>query len=214
MLGESVPKSTAGSLVVGCDPGRLLDATGEIAETVHAVLSRLRELGHRVVEVALPPADELVYAHGAVVCAEAREVWASHWPQEAQRFGDTARRSLAYAQSVSPEDVEDAWRVIAAARETIARAFDIADVIVGPTTIIPPPAVGSRRVRIGQAEVGIVRALMSETCTYNVSGHAALAMPTARRIGRVPVSIQVAGKDDLGLLALARVGETALESLA
>jgi Asp-tRNA(Asn)/Glu-tRNA(Gln) amidotransferase A subunit family amidase len=215
LLGEGAPQQPpAGTPVVAHDPARLQDATGEIAATVRAVLDRLRELGHEVVEIALPSADELAYAHGAVVCAEARGIWAAHWPQDAAQFGDTARRSLAYAQSVSPEDVEDAWRVIAAARGTIARAFDRADVIIGPTMIIPPPAIGTRRARIGQAEVGIVRALMSETCTYNVSGHPALAMPTPRRIGRIPVSIQLAGKDDMGLLSIAAVMEAALATLA
>jgi aspartyl-tRNA(Asn)/glutamyl-tRNA(Gln) amidotransferase subunit A len=214
LLEESVPELAAGALVVAYDPVRLLDATGEIAETVHAVLARLSELGHQVVEVALPTADELVYAHGAVVCAEARAVWASRWPQDADKFGDTARRSLAYAQSVSAEEVADAWRVIARARGMIARAFEAADVIVGPTTIIAPPPVGARRARIGQAEVGIVRALMSETCTYNVSGHPALAMPTPVRIGHIPVSIQLAGKNDMGLLRIAAVIEAELATLA
>jgi Asp-tRNA(Asn)/Glu-tRNA(Gln) amidotransferase A subunit family amidase len=210
LLGEGESQPPARPLVVAHDPARLQDATGEIAETVRAVLACLRERGHEVVEVALPPADELVYAHGAIVCAEARAVWASHWPQDADRLGDTARRSLAYAQSISPEEVEAAWRVIAVARKTIERTLDGVDAIVGPTLIIPPPAVGTRRARIGQTEVGIVRALMSETCTYNVSGHPAVAMPTARRIGRIPVSIQIAGRDDMQLLRVAALIEPAL----
>jgi Asp-tRNA(Asn)/Glu-tRNA(Gln) amidotransferase A subunit family amidase len=213
LLDEPEPALPDRPLVVAHDPSHLDHVPEEVAATVRGLLARLRVQGHMPLEVALPDPEDLTIAHGAIVCAEAREAWSAHWPQHAQRFGETARRSLAYAQSVSAADVDAAWRIIDEARGTIARAFEGVDLIIGPTLALPPPVVGSRRVRIGAREIGIIGALMRETCPFNVSGHPALAMPARRRIGRVPVSIQVAGKSDMQLLGAAPIIEKALSEM-
>ncbi|MGE3784814.1 MAG: amidase [Alphaproteobacteria bacterium] len=213
LLDEPEPGLPDRPLVVAHDAAHLDHVPEATSATVRGLLARLRELGHRPLEVELPDPEHLTFAHGAIVCAEAREVWAAHWPQDARRFGDTARRSLAYAQSVSAADVDAAWRIIEEARGTIARAFEGVDLIIGPTLALAPPVVGSRHVRIGPVEMGIVGALMRETCPFNVSGHPAIAMPARRRIGSVPVSIHVAGKSDMQLLGAASIIEKALSDI-
>jgi len=192
---------------IGFDPERLASSDERIRETVERVLSWLAAEGFTLVEIELPDRISLAEMHGTIVCAEARDIWAAQLPQQAARFADTARRSLAYAATL-PQDAIDAARLdLTAARATIAHAFATVDAIVGPTMAVPPPLVGARKAALAGFEVPVVLALLAETCPFNVSGNPALSLPLPwLGAGGIPVSFQVAVQHrcELGALGLGR----------
>jgi Asp-tRNA(Asn)/Glu-tRNA(Gln) amidotransferase A subunit family amidase len=189
---QSAPGS--GPTRIGFDAARLAALDDEpIRVAIERALTFLAAEGMTLVEVDLPDRFALAEMHGAIVCAEALEIWRPHWPRDAALFGDTARRSLAYAASL-PDDVVAAARAeLPAQRAAVARAFDEADAIVGPALAVPPPRVGARRVRFGGIDVPVVMALLAETCPFNVSGNPALSLPLPwPSVDGIPVSLQIA----------------------
>ncbi len=191
---------------IGFEPSRLVDCDVGIRSAVDRALAWLAAEGHALVEIELPERAALAEMHGAIVCGEALDIWRAHWPQDAARFADTARRSLAYAASMPADEIVAARSALADARAMMTDAFSQADVIVGPTIAVPPPKVGARRVPFCGFEAPVVFALLAETCPFNVSGHPALSLPLPwPGAGGIPVSLQVAGQRDAecGLLELA-----------
>lgn len=193
---------------VGFDPARLAAADAAPRDGIAMVLARLAERGIAVREIVLPGALEIAEVHGAIVCAEALEIWHEHWPREADRFTPTARKSLSYAAQLTRAEIALAQSRLSGLRAAIARPFDEVDAIVGPTLAIEPPRVGARTAVLWGETVPVVFALLAETVTFDVSGHPALAMPhPAMTAAGTPVSVQIATRPDAELHAieLARV---------
>ncbi len=205
LLGERKPHE--GRLErIGFDPSRLADAAAPIRDAVERTLGWLAGEGHELIEIELPERVTLAEMHGTIVCAQAREIWREHWPRDAARFGDTARRSLTYADTIEAAEIAEAHEWLIAGRGDIDRLFHHVDLIVGPTIAVPPPAVGARRVAFCGAEVPVVFALLAETCPFNVSGHPALAIPLPWHDHGIPISLQIAARRDreIDVIALAR----------
>ena len=205
LLSEACPTPQQRPLVIGFDPHRLEGVDNDIAEAIFAALILLGAAGHDIRDLHLPERDAVIDAHGIVTCAEARSVWATHWPHDAALLGDTVRRTLTYAQTITDAEIAEARIAVEHLRGEIDAAVAKVDVVLGPTLQVPPPPAGARRVRIGDSEVPVVRALMAETCPFNLSGHPALSLPIPERRAGVPVSLQLAGADDMKLLGHARI---------
>ena len=182
---------------IGFDPQRLAGSEATIRTSVERALSWLAAQGFTLVEVELPDRIELAEMHGAIVCAEALDVWRAHWPRDAGRFADTARRTLAYAATRPAEVLVQARDMLPFARVSIARAFEEADAIVGPTIAVPPPRIDARTVPFCGFDAPVVFALLAETCPFNVSGNPALSLPLPwLGDGGIPVSLQIATRHD------------------
>lgn len=206
MLGEQKPFEGSPERI-GFDPTRLAGAAPAIRDAIERTLGWLAGEGHELIEIELPERVTLAEMHGTIVCAEAREIWREHWPSDAARFGDTARRSLTYADTIEAAEIAEAREWISQARSDIDRAFRDVDLILGPTIPLPPPSVGARRVNFDGTDVPVVFALLAETCPFNVSGHPALAMPLPWHEHGIPISLQIAARRDreIDVIALARL---------
>jgi Asp-tRNA(Asn)/Glu-tRNA(Gln) amidotransferase A subunit family amidase len=191
---------------IGFDPERLASTDRVIRDAIERVLGWLAAEGYSLVEVCLPDRVELAEMHGAIVCAEALEIWAEHWPKESARFADTARRSLAYAAQLLAAEVAQARARLPVVRAEIEAAMAGIDLLLGPTIAVLPPQIGARRVSFCGADVPVVFALLAETCAFNISGHPALSVPLPWRDRGIPVSVQIAARHDgeRATLALAR----------
>ena len=212
LLAEPLSEPKPRTLVIGFDPYRLEGVADDIAEAVLASLILLGAAGHDIRELRIPDRDALIDAHGIITCAEARTNWAAHWPHDARLLGDTVRRTLEYAQGIADSEVAEARAVIAQLGTEIDTVVGQVDIVLGPTLRVSPPPAGARRVRCGEMDVPVVRALLSETCVFNASGHPALSLPLRERGHGVPVSLQLAAREDMSLLAGARIITQALTS--
>lgn len=190
-------------LRMGFDPERLADCSSVERGAVEKALVWLEAQGHALSEIRLPKVLEVAEVHGAIVCAEAADIWSAHWPHDRKLFTETARRSLDYAARITAREIADARHRLADIRARIAHSFDAVDVVLGPTIAVPPPPAGARRVSYAGGDVPVVLALLAETCTFNVSGNPALAMPLPwPGEAGIPVSLQIAarhGREDTAM---------------
>src|SRR5262249_1970533 len=143
--------------------------------------------------------ERAIAAHHAILFAEAREVYRSLSAAERDRLGRAARRALPLADGITADMLTDARRVGADVTEAVERLFDQPDVILAPALGCPVPARDARRVEIQGRSLTLPSALVAETASFNLSGHPALALPTAERIEGIPFSIQIIGRLDADL---------------
>ncbi len=193
------------SHLIGWDRHRLETVDPEVADTVRSQLERLRGCGHRVVEIELPEREELTNAHGVIACVEALKAWSDYWPEQAHLFGETAARTLRYAQDIDAGTAAWARDVVTVAKEEMARVFDTVELVIGPVMMCAAPRAGVRKVTVRGEEMPVLRALVSETCPFNVSGHPALSVPVDSGTKAGPAAIQIAGRVDSEIEMLAFV---------
>jgi Asp-tRNA(Asn)/Glu-tRNA(Gln) amidotransferase A subunit family amidase len=205
-LAMPAPEEDERLRTIGYDARRLGEVAPEVGDVVRAEVERLRGLGHRVVEIELPDRSMLSDAHGVLACVEARDEWADHWPAQAELFTRTAARTLAHAAQIDAASEAWAREVIELARCSIEVLFKAVEMLIGPVMMCPPVRVGARHVTVNGEEMPVLRAFVSETCPFNVSGHPALSIPIGGPEQAWPRSVQLVGREtcDVELLAFAK----------
>ncbi|MCC7418203.1 MAG: amidase [Acidobacteria bacterium] len=171
-----------------CD---LLD--DEVRARFDAALERLRRSGVRVDEVDIRHAPDAPAIYMHISLADAAAYHAATLESMPERYTPNVRLRLEMARHVRGEDYARAL----AGRGVLEREVDAAladrDALVVPTLPIPAPRLGEAFVDVaGRREP--VRALMLRlTSPFNVTGHAALALPCGFTAAGLPCSLQLIG---------------------
>jgi Asp-tRNA(Asn)/Glu-tRNA(Gln) amidotransferase A subunit family amidase len=200
-------------LRLGIDRAWLAACDHTVSAAFMQVVDALQDHGIAIRRpVTLPDLDGLLTAHGAILLAEAREVYRSLSPAEVERLAARAQRSLKAADALTPETLAAARRLAARASPAIdalfdvKAPFDVIDVILSPTLPCPVPGRDIRSVRINGLKVPAINAMISNTAPFNLSGHPVLALPSNISLQGIPLSIQLTGRRaaDLALFGAAR----------
>lgn len=211
LLGDRVEPATA-QPALGFDPRRIETCEPVVAAAIHDALSIFKRAGVTIRPVDLPDRERMVAAHGTVVLAEARELYAEIWRQSPERLPETTRRALSAAQNVTDAEIKQARTDI----DTMQRQFRDAccglDAIVTPTLPVPPPPHGAHRVEWLGRQIPVIAALIAETSLANITGAPALSMPCPEQ--RASLQIMAAGHRDAALLAIAQRLQAALDDEA
>lgn len=197
---------------LGIDRAWLAACDQTVAAAFMQVVDALQNCGIAIVPITLPDLDGLLTAHGAILLAEAREVYRSLTPADVDRLAPRAQRALKVADALTPETLAAARRLAARASPAIdalfdvKAPFDVIDVILSPTIPCPVPAREARSVQINGHKVPAINAMISNTAPFNLSGHPVLALPSNIAVQGIPLSIQLAGRSaaDLALFGAAR----------
>ncbi len=149
---------------------------------------------HEIVPLDWPDATQVLDAHRDLLLAEAGKIYASLTPAEFDRLAVVARRALALAGDVTPDMLLDARRIAAETASAVETLFGRADILLSPTITCPVPAQDARRVEIRGRSISVVHALIANTMLFNMSGHPAVAMPSAPTLNGLPFSVQIAAR--------------------
>jgi amidase len=215
VLGAGVLRDAAGT-----DPGRLRVAVSvkpalpcklhpEMRAAVERTVSRLRALGHTVVEREVDYGDIRPlfvprYARGAYEDAErlggphGLEPRTRSIVRIGRRMGGPARRAVA-------GEAERSRR--------INRVFDEADVVLTPATAAPAPRIGQGVHRSGVRSVLSSTPWVAYTPPWNVTGQPAMTVPAGVDATGVPVGVQLVARpdDEATIVALAAQMERAAQ---
>jgi aspartyl-tRNA(Asn)/glutamyl-tRNA(Gln) amidotransferase subunit A len=179
----------------------------EVAACVEAALAVLQKLTAEVREVSLPvPTDRTVqaaesYAFHAQFVAKTPELYQP----------ETLRRILTGAEISAPVYIHHR-RELEEHRHAIADGFKTVDVLVTPTTPIPPPTISELEQHPDQLRSREI-VLLRNTRPFNVWGLPAISVPCGFTGEGLPVGLQIAGphwKEET-VLALAHAYERATE---
>lgn len=181
-----------------CD---LLD--DEVRARFEEALTRLRAAGARIDEVEIRHAADTppVYLH--IVLADAAAYHAPTLERMPERYTKPVRLRLEMGRYVLAEDLVRAL----AGREILCREVDAAlanhDALVLPTLAIPAPPIGAATLQVGGATEPVRNVMLRLTQLFNLSGHAAVALPAGRTSAGLPCSVQLVGAQTESLFRVA-----------
>jgi Asp-tRNA(Asn)/Glu-tRNA(Gln) amidotransferase A subunit family amidase len=190
LLAESRPVQV-GKPHFGVDMTRIPYLDHAVARSFLATIERLRDDGFGITPIVLPDRDTVSAAHGTLVLAQARSVYASLWSTDPAALGGVVHRALSIGYQLDQATIERAQASATKMIEEFNRVFSSVDAILTPTLPVAPPPLGTRSVMLNGRKMPAVAALVAETCIANLAGCPALVLPLATGAGNETVSIQV-----------------------
>jgi aspartyl-tRNA(Asn)/glutamyl-tRNA(Gln) amidotransferase subunit A len=168
-----------------------LDA--DVERGVLDTIERLRSRGARIVDVALPHADDMAAIYLHLVFGDAAEYHARTLATRPQDYTTPVRLRLEMARYVLAEDYIRALRGKALITREVDRALDGVDALVLPALAVPAPPIGAVTMPV-KGGSDVVRTLMLR-CTqpFNLSGHPAISIPCGRTRDGLPIGLQLVG---------------------
>jgi aspartyl-tRNA(Asn)/glutamyl-tRNA(Gln) amidotransferase subunit A len=166
-------------------------------------LDRLRAAGAHVVDVTIRHAEVIAPAYLHIVLADAAAYHAATLAAMPERYTTPVRLRLEMGRTVLAEDYVRALDAQEILRREVEGVLASLDALVLPTLPIPAPVIGRATVEIG-GRTEIVRNLMlRQTQLFNLTGHAAIAIPAGATPAGLPCSVQLVAADPDHLLSVA-----------
>jgi aspartyl-tRNA(Asn)/glutamyl-tRNA(Gln) amidotransferase subunit A len=181
------------------------DLDPEVARVVEEALRVVAGLAAEMREVAVPVDGDRTVAKA--------ETYAYHFPflaEHAQQYDPETLRRINTGADVSVRDYVAKLHELELLRRGAAEIFKDVDVVVTPTTPVPPPLLAEL-----QADVSRLRerelVMLRNTRPFNVLGLPAISVPCGETSAGLPVALQIAGPagNDAQVLAFARAFEDA-----
>ncbi len=181
------------------------DLDPEVARVVEEALRAIAGFSAEMREVSVPVDNDRTVAKA--------ETYAYHFPflaEHAQQYDPETLRRIKSGADVSVRDYVAKLHELELLRRSAAEIFNDVDVIVTPTTPVPPPFVAELQAdpsRLRERELLMLR----NTRPFNVLGLPAISVPCGETSSGLPVALQIAGPagGEARVLAFARAFEGA-----
>ncbi|WP_433260157.1 amidase family protein [Actinosynnema sp. CS-041913] len=222
---DHTPPVALAGLRVGLPRSRFQDLDPEVAAVVRTALSTLERAGALLVEVdpdddlavAAESGNDLVFFEAPHLLARRVGSPAEHWPRHIASPDVRALIEAIHSSPLPAEAYEDAraarWRL----RRTYAELFTRVDVVLSPTSPVPPPLLGEDDVILLNGR----RAPTFPTVTRNVSpgtvaGLPMLSLPAGVTSAGLPIGLclETHAFSDSRLLRIADTMQAALAAQA
>ena len=180
-----------------------LDA--EIEAAINAALVVLRRLAAGLRDVSLPSISDTIAPN--IVFAENYAFHAPYFVKTPQLYDAAISRNLRQGSEVTTAAYIQSRSELDQARRAIGTVFSNVDLLVTPTTAVPPPTI-DEAVRLG-IEVALIR----NTAPFNVFGLPTISVPCGFTSSGLPIGMQITGPrfGEAKVLALAHAYEQATD---
>jgi aspartyl-tRNA(Asn)/glutamyl-tRNA(Gln) amidotransferase subunit A len=193
-----------GCLVVGVPRAWFFEqCSPAVLDAVEEAIERIQDLGARVVDVEIPHAklaDEIGRTIVTVEAGAIHEELLERVGEEAYPPDFAAR--LVAARQVDARDYARALRKRALLADDFAAAFEVADVVVTPTSAVVAPRHADVADSLGPGASAWRELATRMTFPVTLAGVPAVSVPAPIRPGALPVGVQIvapAGRDELCL---------------
>jgi aspartyl-tRNA(Asn)/glutamyl-tRNA(Gln) amidotransferase subunit A len=177
----------------------------EIEAAMSAALGVLRRLTAGLREVSLQPISDMIVPN--IVLAESYAFHAPYFAKTPQIYHAAISRNLRQGSKVTTAAYIESRRELDEARRAIGAVFSNVDLLITPTTAMPPPTI-EEAVRLG-IEVELNR----NTAPFNVYGLPTISVPCGFTSSGLPIGMQISGPrfGEAKVLALAHAYEQATD---
>jgi aspartyl-tRNA(Asn)/glutamyl-tRNA(Gln) amidotransferase subunit A len=177
----------------------------EIEAAINTALERLRGLTAGLREVSLQPISDMIAPN--IVLAENYAFHAPYFAKTPQLYYAAIRRNLQQGAEVSTAAYIQSRRELDEARRAIVAVFSNVDLLITPTTAVPPPTI-EEAVRLG-----IELEMNRNTGAFNVYGLPTISVPCGFTNSGLPIGMQISGPrfGEAKVLALAHAYEQATD---
>jgi aspartyl-tRNA(Asn)/glutamyl-tRNA(Gln) amidotransferase subunit A len=177
----------------------------EIEAAITKALEVLRRLSAGLREVRLQPISETIAPN--IVLAENYAFHAPYLLKTPELYQPPVRRNLQEGSKVTAAAYIQSRRELEAARREIGAVFSNVDLLVTPTTAVPPPTI-EEAIRLG-IELELIR----NTAPFNIYGLPTISIPCGFTSSGLPIGMQITAPHfgEAKLLALAHAYEQATD---
>jgi aspartyl-tRNA(Asn)/glutamyl-tRNA(Gln) amidotransferase subunit A len=175
----------------------------EALAAIDRTIDQLRSAGATVEDIALPAYDLFSACGRAIMIGEAFAIHETDLRERPLDYGRITYQRFIYGACITSSDLMQALRL----RRTLTDAVDAAlghfDALLSLATLIPAP-------RFDQTLDLRAAYAPTQTIPFNVTGHPSLSVPVALTANRLPLGVQVTGRnfDEALVLRIGRAIET------
>jgi len=177
----------------------------EIEQAMKVALEVLGGLTAGIRDISLQPISDTIAPN--IVLAENYAFHAAYFAKTPQLYHAAIGRNLRQGSEVTAAAYIQSRRELDSARRAIGSVFSNVDLLVTPTTAVPPPT-------IEQAlRLGIELELIRNTAPFNVYGLPTISIPCGFTRSGLPIGMQISGPrfGEAKVIALAHAYEQATE---
>ncbi len=177
----------------------------EIEAAISAALEVLRRLTGGLRDVSLPPVSDTIAP--TIVLAENYAFHAPYFVKTPQLYDAAIGRNLRQGSEVTTAAYIQSRRELDEARRAIGAVFSNVELLVTPTTAVPPATIEAA------LRLGIELELIRNTAPFNTYGLPTISIPCGFTRSAMPIGIQITGPrfGEAKVLALAHAYEQATE---
>jgi aspartyl-tRNA(Asn)/glutamyl-tRNA(Gln) amidotransferase subunit A len=179
----------------------------EVRRRFEEALDRLQSKGVRITEVAIRHANLIAPTYLHLVLADAAAVHAVTLERMPEKYTHPVRMRLEMGRYVLAEDYVRALEMRELLRREVDSALADHDALVLPALAIPAPLIGASSVLIGGVAEPVRNLMLRQTQLFNLTGHAAIALPAGLTSTGLPCSVQLAAFDTEQLIPVAAACE-------
>jgi len=182
-----------GGLTIGID-GRLIGARADaaVAASIEAVAAELGEAGANLVDVTLPPLDDVLLAWATQCAAEAAIAHRPTFPARAEEYGPRMAALLRRGAAMAATELTDALRLRRQFNGAMARLFDGIDLLLIPALPVAGPSLDFMA-SLGPDPAGIL-AIGPFTGPFNLCGYPTITLPCGASDRGIPIGCQLVAK--------------------
>jgi aspartyl-tRNA(Asn)/glutamyl-tRNA(Gln) amidotransferase subunit A len=165
----------------------------ETREGVEQAVKLFESLGMTIVEVEGPDISE-AFGTFATRLAEVAHCYRDLWDND--RITPNLAAYIAVGRNLSAPDAFGGRELEIKVKRAFADAFDLADVLLAPTTVIPAPRIDDVQLEVEGGSIDVHQGgLARNTLPVNVAGLPAVAFPTGFSTAGTPLSAQLIGPE-------------------
>lgn len=201
-------RSSVASLRVGVAREYFFDNLDpDIDAAMADALEVLRKLTRGLHDVTLPARTQ-EQLRSAVRAAEAYAYHAALIEERPEGYQPETLQRIHTGADVKAAAYIEGRRAVDLMRRTAASAFDAVDVIVTPTTAVPPPTIADVSKDI-ESSMGLGARTIRNTSPFNVYGWPTISVPCGFTRSGLPIGMQISGRsqEDAVVLQLAHAYE-------
>lgn len=165
----------------------------EIRKAVYSAIDVLRTLGCTTDEFEFPHIHEIMAAHRIIDRCESSAYHERTLAEKPNDFAPDVRLLLEEGLLLPATYYIQAMRFRAMVFPKILNIFKRFDVIVTPTEPMVAPKIGVSKVRFGEVEELVSRAVAQYTAQFNLLGLPALSVPCGFSSNGLPIGLQIIG---------------------
>lgn len=169
------------------------DADPGVVAVCRAALDGLVAGGAKLVEVDIPELELARIAHIVTIFGEMATTM-DRYAEHRREQSAAVRINLALARTLTARDYVQAQRARTRVAAHFARAFELCDALVTPTTAMTAPEVRRDVFPRGESNLEVTSALMRFVFPQNLTGHPALSVPCGYDAQGLPVGLQLTGR--------------------
>lgn len=183
----------------------LSGADPEVAKAMKAALSVFKSLGARIIDVTLPPYEELVENWIRMCAIETAVAHQDTYPSRAAEYGPALAQLIDEGHTTTGTQAAHGHHLRIAFTQAFETMMGSIDCMLCPTMLAPTPSL-AEMTEYG-ADPSVLQAIMRFTAPFDFSGSPTITLPNGFDTAGMPLSMQLVGPK-LGEAAILRAAHT------